>query len=62
MEPPPAFPKPGSVMDIRNVQMAVTKPKPCAVSLSGFFKEDLLNRYVSFQGIQEDQRVRDQTY
>ena len=36
MEPPPAFPKPGYVMDIRNVQMAVTKPKPCAVSLSGF--------------------------
>ena len=36
MEPPPAFPKPGSAMVIRNVQMAVMKPKPCAVSLSHF--------------------------
>ena len=32
MEPPPVFLKPGSVMVIRNVQMAVMKPKPCAVS------------------------------
>ena len=36
MEPLPVFPKPGSVMVTRNVQMAVTKPKPCAVSLSAF--------------------------
>ena len=36
MEPLPVFPKPGCAMVIGNVQMAVMKPKPCAVSLSGF--------------------------
>ena len=34
MECPPAFPKAGSVMDIRNVEMAVMKPKPCAVNIT----------------------------
>ena len=31
---PTVFQKPGSVMDIRNVQMAVMKPNHYAVSLS----------------------------